>query len=202
MRSSLKTKTPLTTRKPLQRRTRLRAVSKKRQDRRRKVALERVAAVAREAGDAFARLGTAGHVAVTTLRRAAEALAPKAVEFVSIALMEQLHQLPCWFCKTPGPVTAHHWPPVSIVGVRNDCLTVPACGSGTTGCHGAAQRREIGEAMQCRGVGETLAVYVKLGLVSWPAVELALRSIPRHDVEATIRQALIAALAIPGEGWR
>ena len=87
----------------------------------------------------------------------------------------------CAFCDRRPPVTAHHFPPKSVLGVADDRLTCPACGDGVRGCHGQAQRYEIPAERQLDAVARTALAHVRAGRVTLDEVLEAVARVPRLD---------------------
>lgn len=102
--------------------------------------------------------------------------------------LAMVRKLPCSFCERPGPSSAHHFPSKGAMGLQLDMLSCPACGDGTTGCHGAAQSYQIDAGLQCQAVGRSIA----------DVVLKVLEAIPRSDWRLRVRLAVVQRLTDDG----
>lgn len=106
----------------------------------------------------------------------------------SEAWLDEVRAMGCAFCDAAvDGINAHHYPPKSVTGGAVDILTAPACGSGTTGCHGDCHAGRITAERQADAVARTIATI--LGA--------ALAKVPRLDVRRRIARAIAARLELP-----
>lgn len=95
----------------------------------------------------------------------------KRAEIVSERYLAAVRELSCAFCPAPAPVNPHHVERTGMEERRNDLSAVPACGSGTTGCHGKCHNGRISPERQDQAIAETQArLFEQRGRLWWLGV--------------------------------
>lgn len=102
----------------------------------------------------------------------------KRVEIISERYLDGVRALSCAFCPSLGTPNAHHVERRGMEQRRNDLSAVPACGSGTTGCHGKCHDGRISRERQEQAIAETQArLFEQRGALWWGHV---MREIARN----------------------
>ncbi len=97
----------------------------------------------------------------------------KAAQLASPTYLAAVRELPCAFCGHRGTINAHH---VLVRGrrqERNDLSAVPACGSGSMGCHGKAHDARLPLERQFLAVVDTQVTLFRKMPPSWWQVVVA-----------------------------
>lgn len=97
----------------------------------------------------------------------------KSAQLASPAYLAAVRELPCAFCGHRGAINAHH---VLVRGrrqERNDLSAVPACGSGSMGCHGKAHDARLPLERQFLAIADTQLLLFRKMPPSWWQVVVA-----------------------------
>lgn len=95
----------------------------------------------------------------------------KRAEIISDRYLDAVRALSCAFCPAPAPVNPHHVERTGMEQRRNDLSAVPACGGGSTGCHGDCHNGRISPDRQEQAVAETQArLFEQRGALWWLGV--------------------------------